>query len=292
VHLHDPELLPLGMLLQVGGCPVVYDVHEDYRGVIGTRRWIPRALRAPSARVFAWLEAAASREFAAVVAATPPIALLFPEARTTLVQNFPREHEFVQMAPEARASDHHAFVYVGAITERRGVDTMVRALELTRRDARLLLAGSFRPAALRAEMESRPGWERVRFEGWADRTKVGRLLAEARAGLVVFKESPNQPESQPNKLFEYMLCELPVIASDFPYWRSMVGAADACLFVDPEDPGSVAAAMDWVVENPDEAADMGRRGRQAVLQRFNWASEEVRLLELYTRLLAAGRREG
>jgi len=290
VHFHDPELLPLGVLLQRGGCPVIYDVHEDYQGVIGTRRWLPRAVRGPVARLFARMESAASRRLAAVVAATPPIARLFPEGRTVLVQNFPRAQEFASLEGAADAQDGRTFLYVGAITERRGVDTMVRALEATRSDARLVLAGSFRPATLRAEMEGLPGWGRVRFDGWADRATVGRLMAEASAGLVVFKESPNQPESQPNKLFEYMLCALPVIASDFPYWRSLVGADDACLFVDPEDPRDLAAAMDWVVANPAEAAEMGRRGRQAVLQRFTWASEEVRLLDLYQRLLAAPRR--
>jgi glycosyltransferase involved in cell wall biosynthesis len=37
--------------------------------------------------------------------------------------------------------------------------------------------------------------------------------------------------------------------------------------------------------NPDEAEAMGRRGRKAVEERFNWANEERTLLSFYSSLL-------
>jgi hypothetical protein len=39
--------------------------------------------------------------------------------------------------------------------------------------------------------------------------------------------------------------------------------------------------MKWMIDHPEEAAAMGRRGREAVEQRFNWAREEVTLVAAY-----------
>jgi hypothetical protein len=44
-HLHDPELILVGVALKCLGRCVVYDVHESYPMVILDRDWIPRSLR-------------------------------------------------------------------------------------------------------------------------------------------------------------------------------------------------------------------------------------------------------
>lgn len=56
------------------------------------------------------------------------------------------------------------------------------------------------------------------------------------------------------------------------------------MLVDPRDPKAIAAAMRWIVEHPDEARAMGRRGRKAVTDRYNWEREFPKLLQLYESL--------
>src|SRR5690606_16984089 len=63
---------------------------------------------------------------------------------------------------------------------------------------------------------------------------------------------------------------------------------NAGLLVDPLDPRAIAQAMEWMLEHPEEAEAMGRRGRRAVEQRFNWQAEEEKLVKLYQRLLSEG----
>ena len=46
-------------------------------------------------------------------------------------------------------------------------------------------------------------------------------------------------------------------------------------------------AIDFLVSRPDEAEKMGKNGRQAVLTRYNWAREEIKLVKFYDRLLAS-----
>jgi hypothetical protein len=86
-------------------------------------------------------------------------------------------------------------------------------------------------------------------------------------------------------MFEYMAAGLPVIASDFSLWREIVDGSGCGLLVDPMDPEAIAEAMQWILEHPAESEAMGRRGRQAVKERYNWEQEAKKLIRLYRRLL-------
>ncbi len=78
-----------------------------------------------------------------------------------------------------------------------------------------------------------------------------------------------------------MLCGLPVVASDFPEIRKVVGGAGCGVLVDPTDPDAIAEAIVYLMEHPEEARRMGENGRRAVLERYNWEEIEGRLLEVY-----------
>lgn len=285
-HFHDPELIPIGLLLKLSGIKVVYDVHEDVPRQIAGKHWVPPALRRPLAGAAAAFEWVAGRIFDGIVPATPSIAQHFPAANCTLVQNFPLPGELVEVEPTPYAARPPHVAYVGGISKPRGLIQMVRALLLVGdAEVRLRMAGAFQQAQAQAEAEGLPGWARVDFVGWADRKAVARLLGQVRAGLVLFHPAPNHTSAQPNKLFEYMAAGLPLIASDFPLWREIVEGVGCGLLVDPLDPDAIAQAIQWVLDNPEEAEAMGRRGQLAVQERYNWPIEGAKLVRLYERLL-------
>jgi glycosyltransferase involved in cell wall biosynthesis len=109
-------------------------------------------------------------------------------------------------------------------------------------------------------------------------------LSKAVAGLVVLKPLQSFQEALPVKMFEYMAAGLPVIASDFPLWRTIIDGEKCGILVDPLDPQALASTMSWILEHPAEAAEMGKRGRAAVRERYNWESEARALLGFYDAL--------
>jgi len=287
VHFHDPELIPLGLLLKLFGHKVIYDVHEDLPRQIASKHWIPGPLRAPAALAVSAAEGLAALTFDAIVAATPKIAARFPRAKTTIVQNFPIASEMDLGGWRTQQSNPPAFAYIGGIARVRGCSEIVSALALLNQThpAKLLMAGTFIPEAFGRELQALAGCQHVEFLGHLTREGVRDTLGTARAGLVTLYPEPNYIESYPVKMFEYMAAGLPVIASDFPLWRSIIEGAGCGLLADPQDPAAIAAHMRWVLDNPDEAAAMGARGRKAVEAGYKWDSEAVKLLSAYERVM-------
>jgi glycosyltransferase involved in cell wall biosynthesis len=283
-HFHDPELIPAGLRLKLRGRRVVYDAHEDLPAQILSKHWIPSWLRRPVARAVALFEGGAARLFDAVVVANPGHAERYPAPRTVTVRNLPDLAEFAA-APAPEATRAPAAIYVGALTRARGALEMVRAMALLPPScpARLWLGGRFSEPGLETACREEPGWSRVDYLGWVERGKLAERLARARLGVVVLHPTPQHHTSYSTKLFEYMAAGLPLVVSDLPINREIVDPACCGLVVDPRDPAAIAGAIRWLLEHPAEAEAMGRRGRAAVEERYNWQHEALALLALYER---------
>jgi len=287
-HFHDPELIPVGLLLRLFGKRVVYDVHEELPKQILSKYWIRPWLRRPLAKIADTAESISARTFDAIVVATPAIASRFPETKTVIVQNFPIPDELTIGGGRPYAERPFGVAYVGAITVVRGIKEIMHAMSIIpqRLEAKLVLAGIIAPPELEDELKATPGWDRVDFLGWQSREGVAHVLGEVRVGSVLLHPQPNYLESYPIKLFEYMSVGIPVVASDFPLWREIVQGTGCGILVDPLDPKAIAEAIQWLLEHPKESEAMGRRGQEAVRSRFNWNTEAEKLLHLYGRILS------
>lgn len=285
-HFHDPELLPAGLLLRAIGRKVVYDAHEDLPRDILFKEWVPRRLRRPVSLGAAAVEWIAGHTLSGVVAATPVIAERFPRGNVALVQNFVQMSELVGGNDEIPPERRSGVAYIGGVTIERCAVELVEAIAKVEHfpDAKLVIAGKADPPSLIDRLADLPGWTRVDYRGWLDRTGVRRVLAEARAGLVLFHPLQSYIDSQPVKLFEYMAAGIPVIAADFPRFRDIVEGNRCGFCVPSRDVQAIASAIEWIFAHPAQAEEMGRRGRELVMNNFNWEHEESQLLSLYERI--------
>lgn len=283
VHVHDPELIPLAVLWKwAHKARFVFDAHEDLGKQVMGKPYIPARLR-PVVRAFArGLERLAERQADLIVAATPPIARIFPHARVVLVQNFPWLRDFPEPTP--LAADSKTAVYVGNIAESRGALEMLEAIKVATSAPRLILAGPVSSESLESRLRGAGG--DVDYRGVLPASEVPEIVSAGAVGMVLFHPLPNNLEAQPTKIFEYMAAERPFICSDFPFWRQLVGGFDCGVFVDPEDPGAIAEALDGLLTDHDRALRMGQNGRRAVVEHFVFETEAARLAEATRELLS------
>jgi len=286
-HFHDPELITVGLLLRLHGKQVIYDVHEDYPLQILSKYWIPKRLRWIVAKGTELIERFAIQFLSGVVAATPAICKKYPPYKSVTVQNFPLlSEQLSDLQTIPYISRPPRCVYVGSISFMRGAHEMVQAMEYipAHLNARLVLAGIFTPVSLMNELQRLQSWQWVEFVGWQARKDVNETLNQSRIGLVVLHPVVNYLESYPIKLFEYMSTGLPVIASDFPLWREIVAGAGCGILVDPLNPIEIARGIEYLLTHPQEAFEMGERGRVAVQQKYNWEAEAEKLVRIYREL--------
>lgn len=285
-HLHDPELIPVGLKLKRMGKQVVFDAHEDVPKQLLSKPYLNKPMLWGLSKVFAVFESWACKRFDGVIAATPSIRdkFLVINPNTVDINNFPLLGELASSVPW---QDKYAEVcYVGDIGKIRGIQEVCAAMGLVQSDARLNLCGEFSEPAVEQAVRSMPGWQKVNEIGFVDRAGVRSVLGRSVAGLVTLYPIINYLDALPVKMFEYMAAGIPVISSDFTLWREIIEGNNCGLCVDPLDSLAIARAIDFLVQNPSKARQMGENGRCAVESQYNWSVEEAKMLAFYDRIVS------
>lgn len=290
LHIYDPELLPVARFLQLLlRIRVVYEVHENFHKKLAQKVVTQGRL---ATYFFRWFDAMAQRRFYLIFTEHAYLSTYNRLAKpSAVVYNYPSLAALESFRfPYNPTQEEPAFFYIGWISLERAFDTLVTALAQFKRRCPAFKVHLFGQRTLTDdELEKLPGFSAVRehlvFYGYTDQQQAFPLIRRATAGIALLKPVGDYPDSYPTKLFEYMALGLPVITSDFPLYRDVV-ERHACGFcLSPESPEQVANALIYLTEHPQEARIMGENGRKAVEDAYNWETERLKLLNLYSQIL-------
>lgn len=291
-HFHDPELLPWVRLLRFFNKTVVYDMHENVPKQLLTKPWIPWIIRPLLASFFKLVE----RVFLA------GIPVIYAE------ESYPREYHWVDesvvvlnmpLTEQLMGFNESKYPtptvgYIGGVESLRGSMVTLEALHCLARKGVMVNWECIGPMEKNHEIALREFIRQcnlqVELRGYVSSIAGCRIMSRCHIGLAVLQPVPNYLESYPTKMFEYMALGLPVVVSNFPLYSQIVDTYRCGLCVDPVNPQGIAKAIQWLIEHPKEAQEMGERGQSAVLRTFNWKNESHKLTAFYQRVISLSRK--
>lgn len=284
LHIHDSQLLFIGILLKCLGRKVIYDAHEDTPLQISYQHWIPSFLKGLYILLYKILEKIAGIIFDAIIVAEPVIEKYYPSRKTSLIRNFPLITSFKNKPYPPYAKREKSIVYVGLISEARGIHEMSEASSLANRISpfKFLLGGKFSPQTLKEKILKKAG--NIDYLSWLSLDEVVETMLKSKIGIIIPQPNERYKTNYPVKLFEYMAAGLPVIASKEGVSSNFVIESKSGVLVNPTKPKEVAEAISYLLNHPVEAEQMGERGKNMVFSKYNWEKESEVLVNLYDEL--------
>ncbi|MBI4552696.1 MAG: glycosyltransferase family 4 protein [Candidatus Latescibacteria bacterium] len=141
----------------------------------------------------------------------------------------------------------------------------------------------------------RPIWmERTRRERLADHfvftgvvpyDEVPRYLNAFTVGIALFAQGRDEKlDRSPMKLYDYMACGRPVVATDLTGIGDVVRDHQAGLTIPPSDAAALADAVLRLLDDEALCETMGRAGRAAVERQYNWTRVATDIVHLVQHL--------
>ncbi len=292
-HCHELDSLFVGVLLKwLRGGKLIFDCHEYHPEKIASL--FPSRLQSVVRRFVEILERTMSQASDAVIVVNDHMAAKFRHFhhQVVVVPNYPRRSFMtnVQALPKEK---NLSLVYIGSLSAERGVEEMIRVvkkLQASVPGVQLWILGRFADPNYKASIKClladlnvedavvMPG--RVPFE------EVPTFLRRAHIGLfLLHATNPAHHWGEPMKFFEYSAAGLPIVISDLPAKRKLVERAQNGVLVTPTDIDEIAQVVLALWNDLQKRVEMGRQGRQAFMETFNWQVVEPRLLSLYHNLI-------
>ena len=284
-HFHDPELLPVGVILKLfTKAKVIYDVHEDYPKKIRDKEWLNNAAVAKTAAFLVGvLERITAVMFDRIITVIEDIAERFPEKKTIVIKNYVSLQTIDKIEPREKSSEAFIVIYCGRLSKKRGITEIITAMEFIEGSVELWLIGKWDTQDFEKKCMNLKGWKYTKYFGIKNLEDVYSFNKSADIGLHCVYKNDYYLKALPTKVFEYAACRLPVIMTYCKYWETIFG--NFAIFADPYDPRDIAQKISQMINNRDSRKKLGEKGRECIEKRYNWEIEGRKLLNVYEDIL-------
>lgn len=170
--------------------------------------------------------------------------------------------------------------FVGGFFPWHGLDTLVDAIAIVAKShptVQCLLVGEGQTKpALKAQVDRLHLSRHVHFVGRIDFDTVPKWIAACDVCVVLHRQTRSYPGDS-MKLWEYLACGRPVVATAGPGYGDVVVDFRCGLSVQADDHDDLAHHIITLLDNPELREKMGQRGRSAVVQTHTWSARAAQL---------------
>ena len=180
--------------------------------------------------------------------------------------------------------DARVVMFLGTPRGHKGVEDLVEAVGLIGGDTRLVLVGTEPSSAAGRRWAERP-W--VRLVGEIPFDDVPRYLVAADVVAVPQRATPDTLGQVPAKLFDAMALARPIVSTSVSMIPEIL---EGCgLIAPPGDVAALAKMLAALLDDPERAAEIGRRARERCEAHYSFTAARAALFPLVESLLAARR---
>lgn len=281
IHSHDVNTLPTCWLAsKISRSLLVYDAHE-----ISTDREGYRAYRGLIASIEKLIIPVAD----ATITTTETRAKFFARAyrvpRPIVLQNRPRfklvEHsDFLRRRLQLN-EEAPIVLYQGGLQPGRGLEDLVRVAKNLPVCHIVFVGGGRLCNHLQKMTQDLDLTEKVHFIPTVSLELLPTLTASADIGVQPLRNTClNHFSTDSNKLFEYAMAGLPIVASDFPEIRRVINTHNIGKVFDPEKSGALFSTLEEIILDKELRAELSKNALGAA-KKLSWEQQEMLLVNTY-----------
>lgn len=281
-HFHDPELIKFGLKLKKKGKKVIFDSHEDIFENISEKAYIPVLIRPFISFIINKFQKIALKKFDAIISITPHICekIRLINENTVMITNYPI---LKNCDTSKEPFKKNQLIFAGGISEQWCHEMIINSLEKCP-GTKYVLCGIGDNKYLN-RLSKLNYWSSVIYKGYVSTKEVEEELVSSKAGMALLTYNKNVGNNigtlGNTKLFEYMMAGIPIICTNFILWEEIISKYKCGICVNPLNIYEVTNAINYLINNPKIAFEMGSNAKTAYINEFNWNSQEKLLLNLY-----------
>jgi len=279
----NPELLPLAILLKIFfRSKVVFDCHEDWFSFIKQKPYLGPVSKFILSASVVLLFRLAGMVLDGFIFSDKNIQNDFgaKTKKHICFHNYP----WLAMWPseiKAWSDRRYDIVYPGTLSRTGGLFVMLEAIRIVQKKlshVKCVFAGSIE-AGLVAEvedfLESNNLKNNIEFIGLLPHEQIPSLLNDCKVGLVGLLNLPKFHKNIAGKIFDYMICGVPIVSVDLPPERPYIDPDKNGYLVTPEDPEALAEYIYKILSNEALGCRLSAGSRKVLLEKKYYAETEI-----------------